>query len=415
MMHHTQLWLGSLLALSVTSLSGCLAKEVEDPCGASPTFERYAIEAEKAAKGAYEPEVPVACPVLDRPPDGDEAAEGLVFEEYAALTSGSAGNFVDRDSWWVKALPRGELHLQTLEVYDAQCAAVRYEQFQFDYSATTPVVDPVPACGHGLSALEIGHAFFQASPQLMQLEATAYARLVGLQLNPAFGTSLRFTTENAAHEGELFPALTKVSVGEPQAQSLSFVARLRASTFEGVMQAKLLPAAATRLHVKLRLYPRAGKDPSVKVGVLGMSSMFWKGAADTPEVDSDEAHDADHLYVRWADGDERRVALRNPPEEGTSNPALWQRTVYSGNLETIALEQRERDPNRYLLYRSAHYGDRPSMSASQIQSSVPLTAELSISNTSSEYLDNLVLNLIAETNGGSAPIDVSYVLTASSI
>jgi glucan biosynthesis protein len=414
MKHRASHWQASSLSLAALLLSGCLAKEVEDPCNASPTFERYAKEAEAAAQQSYEPELPLPCAPLDRPPNGDKAAEGIVFEEYAALTSGSAGNFVDRDSWWVKALPRGELHVQTLQVYDG-CAPVDYDQFTFDYSAATPAVDPVPACGRSLSALEVGHVFFQSSPQLLQLEATAYARLVGLQLNPAFGTSLRFTTENAAHEGESFPALTKIAVTALEPQSLSFVARLRASTFEGVMQAQLVPAAATTLRVKLRLYPRAGADPQVKLGVLGMSSMFWKGAADTPDVDNDEAHDTDHLYIRMADGSEQRVALANPDPSSLPAADPWQRTRYTGALETIALEQVERDPNRYLLYRSAHYGDRPSMSASQIQSSVPLSAELSIGSTESEYIDNLVLNLIAETNGASAPLDVSYLLTASSI
>ncbi len=414
MKDRSHVWRLGLLALGATALSGCLAKEVEDPCNASPTFARFAKEAEDASRQAYQQEVPVSCPVLDRPPDGDKSAEGVVFEEYAALTSGSAGNFVDRDSWWVKALPRGELHLQTLEVYDA-CTPVTYDQFTFNYSALTPAVDPVPDCGRSLSALEIGHVFFQTSPELFQLEATAYARLVGLQLNPAFGTSLRFTTEDAAHQGEQFPALTKIAVSAPEPQGLSFVARLRAATFEGVMQAQLVPAAATSLRIKLRLFPRAGANPDVRLGVLGMSSMFWKGADDTRDVTDDEAHDTDHLYVRMADGSETRVALQNPPLDSLSAADPWQRTRYSGALETIALEQLERDPNRYLLYRSAHYADRPSMSASQIQSSVPLSAELSIGNTESEYIDNLVLNLIAETNGGAEPIDVSYVLTASSI
>jgi glucan biosynthesis protein len=415
MMHRMKPWHAWLLTLGATTLSGCLAKEVEDPCNASPTFERYAAEAEADARRTYQAEVPVPCPVLDRPPDGDKAAQGIVFEEYAALTSGSAGNFVDRDSWWVKALPRGELHVQTLELYDAQCAPLSYDQFSFHYSATTPPIAPVPTCGHSLSALEIGHVFFQTSPQLFQLEATAYARLVGLQLNPAFGTSLRFTTEDAAHDGEQFPALTKVAVTAPERSGLSFVARIRANTFEGVMQARLAPAAATSLHVKLRLYPRTGANPNVRLGVLGMSSMFWKGAADTQGVGDDEAHDTDHLYVRMANGSETRVPLENPPISTSTLADPWHRTQYSGALETVALEQRERDPERYLLYRSARYGDRPSMSASQIHSSVPLTAELSISYTDSEYIDNLVLNLIAETNGASTPIDVSYVLTASSI
>jgi hypothetical protein len=132
-------------------------------------------------------------------------------------------------------------------------------------------------------------------------------------------------------------------------------------------------------------------------------------------VDNDQAHDTDHLYVRLTDGSEQRITLANPPLSSLSPTEPWQRSQFTGALETIALEQLERDPNRYLLYRSAHYSDRPSMTASQIQASVPLSAELSIANTESEYIDNLVLNLIAERNDATSPIDVSYVLSASSI
>jgi glucan biosynthesis protein len=236
-----------------------------------------------------------------------------------------------------------------------------------------------------------------------------------LQTNPAFGTSLRFTTENAAHAGELFPALTKISISTPRPNRLGFVARLRSTSFEGVMQAELVPAAATTLRVKLRLFPRVGVNSGLMLGVLGMSSMFWKGAADTPEIADDQAHDTDHLFIRRADGSEQRITLENPAAEGLPVDDPWQRTQYTGALETLALEQIDRDPRHYLAYRSARYADRPSMSASQIESSVPLMAELSIGNTNSEYIDNLVLNLVAETNGASDPIDVSYVLIASSI
>jgi glucan biosynthesis protein len=403
-----------MLALTSSFVSGCLAKEVEDPCHSAPTFERFAKEAQDAARQPYVQEVPISCPMLDRPPDGNKAAEGIVFEEYAALTSGSAGSFLDRDSWWAKALPRGELHVQTLEVYD-ECTKLDYDQFRFDYSATTPAVDPIPDCARSLSALQIGHQFFQSSPQLFQVEATAYARLVGLTLNPAFGTSLRFTTEDAAHDGEQFPALTKIAVSEPRSDGLSFVARLRGTTFEGVMRAQLVPAAATSLRIELRLYPRAGARPNVRLGILGMSSMFWKGAADTPSIDGDEAHDTDHLYLRMRDGEELRVALENPSLESLSPTDPWARSVYGGDLESVALEQTERDANRYLAYPSARYAERPSTSVSQLEANVPLSAELSIGNANSEYIDNLVLNVIAETNGTTDAIEASYVLTASSI
>lgn len=404
----------ALLGASCALVPGCLSAEVEDPCNASPTFERFSKEAAPAARAAYVPEAALPCPTLDRPPDGDKDAPGLVFEEYAAITSGGNGNFLDRDSWWAKALPRGELHVHTLEIDDDSCRSLAYEHFRYDYGAASPPIDPVPSCGHALSGIEVGHQFFQSSPQIFQLEATAYARLVGLQVNPVFGTSLRFATEDAAHEGELFPALTRVAVAAPDEQGLGLAARIRATTFEAAMHAKLIPGAVTTLRVKLRIFPRAGANPAVRLGVLAMSSMFWKGADDTPELGDDEAHDADHLYVRWADGREQVVSLQNPAPQTQLGADIWERLQFEGNITTLALEQRERDPNRFLRYRSAHYSERPSITASEITSTVPLSAELSITNADSEYIDNLVLNLIAHTDGSDAPFEVAYVLSASS-
>lgn len=401
-------------AAGLTCAGGCLSAEVENPCNAAPSFERLAQEAARDAQSAYAPEEVEPCPPLDRPRDGDKSAEGVVFEEYATIIAGNSGNFLDGDGWWAKALPRGELHVHTLQIDDGSCQRLSYEQFNYDYTSTTPPIVPIPECGHSLSGIAVGHQFFQSSPQIFELEATAYARLVGLQVNPVLGTSLRFATENAAYEGERFPALTRATFAAPDKQGLGFAARIRAETFEGVMEGNLVAAAATTLRVKLRIFPRKGADPSVRLGVLAMSSMFWKGADDTPEASDDEAHDADHLYVRWNDGSNQLVPLKNPPPELQDEPDPWLRMNYDNPVE-IGLEQNERDPARFLRYRSAHYSERPSVTASEITASVPLTAELSISYADSEYFDNLVLNLVAHPDGSGAPIDVSYVLTASSI
>jgi glucan biosynthesis protein len=412
----TRLSASAVMASSVALIctGGCLSSEVENPCNATPTFERFAEEAARDAQSTYAPEEVQPCPPLDRPLDGNKSAEGVVFEEYATIISGNSGNFLDNDGWWGKALPRGELHVQTLEIDDGACQRLAYEHFNYDYSATTPPIVPIPVCGHSLSGIAIGHQFFQSSPQIFELEATAYARLVGLQVNPVLGTSLRFATENAAYEGEQFPALTRAAVAAPDRQGLSFAARIRAETFEGAMEGKLVAAAATTLRVKLRIFPRKGADPTVRLGVLAMSSMFWKGADDTPEASDDEAHDTDHLYVRVSEGSDELVPLANPPPETQYQSDPWVRVSYDNPVE-IGLEQKERDPARFLRYRSAHYSERPSVTASEITSSVPLTAELSLSYADSEYFDNLVLNLVAHPDGSGAPIDVSYLLTASSI
>jgi hypothetical protein len=407
--HAVRLWIPALLVLS---LPACLAPEdyVENRCSATPTFERLGAQAAQAAGEPYLEHSPVACPEVDRPPDGNKAAEGLVFEEYAAITAGSAGNFLDDNTWWVKALPRGEIHQSNLLLSDESCLPVNYDRFSYDYSAATPPILEPPSCAKALSALQIGHSFFQTSPQVLELEATAYARLASLSLNPVFGTTLRFATENATHDAESFPYLGELELTGHDPKMISFVARLSGVTFEAVLDAELVPASTSTLKVRLRIYPRAGADSGVSLGVAALSSMFWKRDADTPDVAGDEAHDSDQLYVKSQDGIETTTALENP--ELSLAPDPWQRRTFAGPFDTISLVQSERDPQMYAAYESARYADRPSFSIGEITASVPLSAELAIVHASDEYIDNVVLDLIADTNRATVPIEVSYVLTA---
>jgi hypothetical protein len=401
-----------ITGLLISFLPACLAHEeyIENRCSASPTFERLGAQAALAAGEPYIAHSPVACPEVDRPPDGNKAAQGLVFEEYAAITAGSAGKFLDDGTWWVKALPHGEIHQLDLLLNDESCAPVTYDRFSYDYSAATPPILEPPSCAKGLSALQIGHGFFQTAPQVLELEATAYARLASLSLNPAFGTTLRFATEDATHDAERFPYLGELELTGHDPQTLSFVARLSGVTFEAVLEAELVPASTSTLKVRLRIYPRAGAEPGVSLGVAALSSMFWKRDADTSDVAGDEAHDADQLHVKSEDGTETTIALENPEPSLASDP--WQRRTFAGPFDTVSLVQSERDPQKYAAYESARYADRPSLSIGEITASVPLSAELAIVHTSDEYIDNVVLDLIADTNGAKVPIDVSYVLSA---
>jgi glucan biosynthesis protein len=160
----------------------------------------------------------------------------------------------------------------------------------------------------------------------------------------------------------------------------------------------------------LQIYPRVGADPGVSLGVAALSSMFWKRDADTPDAAGDEAHDADQLFVKSADGTETTTPLENPKLSKASDP--WQRRTFAGPFDTISLLQTERDPQKYAAYESARYADRPSYAIGEITASVPLSAELAIVHASDEYIDNVVLDLVADTNGAAVPIEVSYVLSA---
>src|SRR5262249_23095458 len=157
-----------------------------------------------------------------------------------------------------------------------------YDRFNFDYSLATPPVEHVPACGRALVGLQAGHRFFQSNPQVLEVDATAYARLTVLRLSPVFGSSLRLASENATYANESFPGLRWLQLVPHDAQSLKFVASVRGLHWEGALEAVLTPGSVSTLSVRMRLYARSPEGSSLKLGIVGMSSMFWKRDADTP-------------------------------------------------------------------------------------------------------------------------------------
>ncbi|HET9960675.1 MAG TPA: glucan biosynthesis protein [Polyangiaceae bacterium] len=413
------------LSLAVYLGSGCLAEKeyIENECTPHKSTLALIENAARKAQSPYEAPVVPECAPLDRPPDGNEFGPGIVFEEYAAMISGTSGNFLDNGTWWGKALPRGELHIQPTKLYDENCSVLDYDHFQYDYAALTPAVSSVPECGRALVGLSIGHRFFQSNPQVLELDATSYARLVPLKLNTIFGTSFRLATENAAHAGETFPALEEIHLLRHDADSLSVAATVSGRSVEGAFEAELVPGASSQLRVNLTLYRRTGADPKIRIGVFGMSSMFWKRDDETPDQPQDEAHDCDEFVVHFADGTGRTVPLENPPR--TEIPDSWTRHTFSGPalqgsepdgaaLASVTLRQSERDFKRYLAYESARYAERPTMHVEILESNAPLVAELSVSHADSEYIDNVVASVFVDPSFSfEEPVHVRYVLSAT--
>jgi hypothetical protein len=69
------------------------------------------LEAWKVVQDPYVPPSPMPLPEFDLPQSGIATDMGLVFDEYQAIIDPpNAGKFYDNGVWWLKALPRGNVH-----------------------------------------------------------------------------------------------------------------------------------------------------------------------------------------------------------------------------------------------------------------------------------------------------------------
>jgi hypothetical protein len=394
--------------------------EAEPACTTTGAFDRLTGDAEKKAAGAYLPPAVVACPELDRPPPpADPMAPGLVFDEYSHVIDGTAENFDTPDGiWWQKALPRGELHVQPMALFGRGCQEVSYAAGRYHYDAATPPIGTVPTCGQHLVGLMVGHQVGVPAdyPGILQLEGTAYARLIPLRPGTRFGTSFRFLTEDATYASETFPVIPRVEIVDRTDTTLTFVGRIRGRTVEGAFEVQLTPADGA-MKVTMRLFPRAGAACAVDVGLAALGSMFWQRDPGG-DMAGHEAHDADFISVGFDDGTHMDLDLQNP--SGPDDGKTWERRSFTktgAHPSWFTLVQKVRDPEHYKGVASAEYDKRPDLRIDLVSANVPVEVELAMAHASDEYIDNVVARL--RIAPGSAPlgnlgrIDLTYTVTAS--
>lgn len=359
---------------------------------------------------------------LDPTPDGDPQAPGLVFEEYNEI---QGDKYYDDAVWAFEARPRGSVFKHPIVIIDRNASEpgiVPYDPIRFDYSSSViqPPVEPVPLAGQSIAGWQAIHRVPDSNdsyPIILSINGSGYSRLTG-EPPRTFGTSHRVATHNvgmAKHNGdpfdEDFPRIGRIATERVDATQARLDFLVDSEAFTGDLRNVLIPGVESRMEVnatfKMRRDLRQAEEPDT--GFAGMSSLFWRGASDTPEDLTDQAHDADTLVVTFSDGSRIVEPLTNP-----ALPFFKDFVAPPGTtLTSFALEQRDRDPAHYAKYASADYASRSSLAIEQINASIPLKLTLQIFPAQDEFADNVVAHLtLLEDLKKDEVITVSYRLRA---
>lgn len=270
---------------------------------------------------------------------------------------------------------------------------------------------PLDSSARVISALDLGARLGQSQswPQFAHLGANAYGRLTGL--DSLFGTSFRFGGFDI-DVTDTKPRLTSFYVRPMAGHRFALFGVIESQPFTACVQAVVTPGLSTRMQTVLQLYPRAGYvgPPGAKVSPLALSSMFWKGEAQTPANPADEAHDADTMAVcgpQAVDLQDVVPAFGSPVQVRDFGPA-----------DCLGLFQMDRDPTHYQTYAAAGYARRVNLWVEDQESDLPFAVKLMVYGTEYEGEDNVVaytefledLPTPATATGGT---NFSYTLTAA--
>jgi len=373
---------------------------------------------ERARQPYVEAEVP---PLLqfDPPATGVKEDPGLVYEEYNQIKT---LNWLYNDRFlWVTTRPRGNVHQGALDLWVAPGVTRpfrpgTYRLADYDYQAPgiqPPLPTTIPDAARVIAGLEFGAQLGRSGswPQYGYLGPSAYLRLAGL--DTGFGTSLRLGAYDVGWV-ESKPHLTRVQVRPLGYRRLGLLGVIEAAPFTACMQSVTTADLSTRIQTTLRFYPRAGHVglPGAKVSPLAMSSMFWKGEAQTPDDPADEAHDADAMIVCGQDAAPLQGFIPNPGARGAFRDF--------GSAPCFGLIQRDRVAAHYATYAAAKYAERVNFWVDDIKSDLAFSIKLMAYGTEyegednvvayAEFLDDLPVPLAADDAAA-----FSYTLTASAL
>ncbi len=382
-------------------------------------FEGVCQTAFEQSHQPYVEVVPTPLPLFDPPPTGAKDAPGLVFDEYNRIWPRHP-LYSDRYLWAI-ALPRGNVHKEPIDLRFATAVAGPYRSGAYewsDFNYRSPAIEPplprrIPAAARSVTALALGARLGRARtwPQFAYIGGSGYVCLAGL--DTGLGTSLRLGAYNVG-EVEAKPRLTKLAVRPLPEHRFALHGVIESAPFTACMQAVMMPGLSTRMQTTLRFYPRAGYvgPPGAKVSPLAMSSMFWKGAADTPADRKDQAHDADTLMVCG----QAAVSLEGLAPVVGEPPAIYE----FGPAPCFGLMQRDRAPAHYQAYASAEYARRASLWVDDVESDLAYSVKLMAYGSNyegednvvayAEFLDDLPVALAADDGA-----TFSYTVTASAL
>jgi hypothetical protein len=340
---------------------------------------------------------------LDPTPDGDPKAQGLVFAEYNEI---SGDKYYDNGVWAFEARPRGSVFKNPVKILNRNASEpeiVKYDPTRFDYldPEIQPPLQPVPLAGQYIAGWQAIHLIPGSNgsyPIILSINGSGYSRLTGEPPRRSFGTSHRVATHNvgmAKRNGdpfeEDFPRIGRIATEMVDATQARLDFLVDAEAFTGDLRNVLIPGVESNMDInatfKMRRDLNRAEEPNT--GFAGMSSLFWRGASDTRDDSTDQAHDADTLVVTFSDGSRIVEPLRNP-----ATPIAKDFVAPPGTtITSFALEQRDRDPAHYANYRNAEYASRSSLAIEGINASIPLKLTLQIFPAQDEFGDNVVTHL----------------------
>ena len=359
---------------------------------AADTLRSLTQEAFKRSQMPWKPQTPMPLAEFDSPEN--DGSLGLDFVEYTKLNSKP---FYDDGIWWVRANPRGNSEKDPLDLWLSQPETgsqipviYHIDDFDYDHSGIQPPLPKaIPAAARYLSAIDIGFRQPGAKrwPQILHLGGNGYGRLTGFP-PLEFGTSFRFGVHKVGEPDEDFVKLRKLYLMKLNDRAFRLLGLVECEAFVAAFTATLQPGETSNLRVAMKIFLRLPLRIADKssVGPLGLSSMFWKDENATPDVLTDEAHDADRFVVWSAEGVQRWQALTIPDSQATPPPE-----TNFGPVTDFALIQSDRNAGHYRHYGPVEYAHRASLLVSDIESSLPYTVGLWQSYTTYEGADNIAV------------------------
>jgi glucans biosynthesis protein len=324
------------------------------------------------------------------PPDTSvpERLAGIGYDEYNEISFRSErGIWRDEPSdFEVQLFHRGFIFPHRMDVFvveDGVRRRVAYEPALFDFGA----LGDIGQAGFGDMGFAGARVLYPINDPAVPEEflvflGASYFRAVGR--NMIYGLSARgLALRTADPRGEEFPYFVEIYIERPQpgARSIDVHAVMDSPSVSGAYSFSVNPGEATRMNVRATLYPRVDLD---WVGLAPLTSMYWFGPLERPEVDDfrPRVHDSDGLMIRTESEEWLWRPLANPSRLRVSSFPV-------GKVLGFGLAQRAQD-TRDFQDLQAKYHQRPSLWIERHGRWPDGTVDLVEIPTESEFNDNIV-------------------------
>lgn len=347
-----------------------------------------------------------AIPALDPPRGGSPSEEGLVFQEELAIRT---SNILDQNGFYVSPRPRAAVNWLPMKVFVEKAPGLyeekTWEDAKPDFSAKEiqPTVDlaKLPIEGRQLTEVIFGHQSPKGDfPQLFDIRSSAYVRFAGYPPQVT-GASLRLGADNIFGKtvspsslDEDFPIIREVYLSTVNRDTAKAFVVLENKTFCAALELQLTAGDEAVITVDGYWYTREdfAWQKNQNTGFVAYSSMMFKNENDTPERDSDEAHDSDRLRVQYQTGPDRIVVI-TPPSSGLQIRDYS--FAESGEPVTAwSLDNTDRNAAHYADFASAlgatNYDARVSYRVEILDSSIRTGVRFYEHSPDGEYGDNIV-------------------------